>query len=132
MVLPPKKGLKFVALWGPLLHRKSKFSSLRTCWERDTPPPPPLPPSHLEHLGEEARSDLLPVEVVQASEAGDGAAQGPVRRRPDPVGSVDAVQRRLGVPRLLRLQLHLSGRRRTRDVRVVLKSSPAPAGRSHV
>ena len=93
--------------------------------------------SHLEHLGEEPCSDLLAAEVVQAGQAGHGAAQGPVRGRSDPVGSVDAVHGRLCVSLLLqldplRLHLHLGRpgtrrrrwrwrrrRRRRRTVRVV-------------
>lgn len=79
---------------------------------------PPSPP-HLEHLGEEARSDPLAAEVIQARQGGHGAAQGPVGGRPDPVGSVDAVQGGLCLSLLLRgdpLRLHLGrpGRRKRR------------------
>lgn len=66
--------------------------------------------SHLEHLREEPRSDLLAAEVVQAGQRGHGAAQGPVGRRPDAVGPVHAVHGRLRLSLLLRrdpLRLHL-------------------------
>lgn len=51
--------------------------------------------AYLEDLGEESRADLLAEEVVDASQTGHGAPQGSVRGRADPVGRVDAVERRL-------------------------------------
>lgn len=53
------------------------------------------PFTYLKDLGEEARANLLTEEVVDAGQAGHGAPQGSVRGRADPVGSVDAVERRL-------------------------------------
>lgn len=50
---------------------------------------------YLEDLREEARANLFAEEVIDAGQAGHGAPQGSVRGRPDPVGSVDAVERRL-------------------------------------
>lgn len=98
--------------------------------------------SHLKHLREEPSSDLLTGEVIYTSKAGHGAAQGPVRGRPDAVGPVDAVHRRLQRSLLLRLnprrlQLHLWRRRRRRRVKDVgcvrtLKSSPFTVYISHV
>lgn len=83
--------------------------------------------SHLEHLWEEASADLLAGEVIQAGQAGHGAAQGPVRGRPDPVGPVDAVHGRLCLPlRLDPLRLHLHpGRRWEEDVGSVRSYNPA-------
>lgn len=84
----------------------------------DTPTVSP----YLEHLGEEACADLLAVEVVEAGQAGHGAAQGPVGGRSDPVGPVNAVHGRLCVSPLLlldplRLHLHLGrpGRRKEEE-----------------
>lgn len=51
--------------------------------------------THLEDLREEARTNLLTEEVINAGQAGYGTAQGPVRGWPDPVGSVDAVERQV-------------------------------------
>lgn len=51
--------------------------------------------AYLEDLREEARADFLAEEVVDAREAGYGAPQCPVRRRPHAVGGVDAVHGQL-------------------------------------
>lgn len=51
--------------------------------------------TYLENLGEEAWANLFTEEVVNAGQAGHRAPQGSVWGRPDPVGRVDAVKRRL-------------------------------------
>lgn len=51
--------------------------------------------TYLEDLREEAWTDLLTEEVIDAGQAGHGAPQGPVWGRADPVGRVDAVEGRL-------------------------------------
>lgn len=51
--------------------------------------------TYLEDLREEAWTNLLTEEVINAGQAGHGAPQGSVRGRADPVGCMNAVERRL-------------------------------------
>lgn len=51
--------------------------------------------TYLEDLREEAWTNFLTEEVINAGQAGHGAPQGSVRGRADPVGSMDAVEGRL-------------------------------------
>lgn len=100
--------------------------------------------SHLEHLGEEPRTDLLAAEVIYSGQGGHGAAQGPVGGRSDPVGSMNVVHGRFSLSLLLMhdpLRLHLRlgrpGRRRRRREEDLgslrsLKSSPTTVYISHV